>query len=371
MSWWEEEIDKDTALQFLEECRAYTLETIQKKLPELKQSQFNHYHQSEPLMALGAVVHSSKTKTIWDALRVIAYGSHASHFIVTNHRPTQNSKYELLSEMPCAIMCPMPIDHPVPGNGYLSKFTYAIELRHIGKLRPWFGPFENTKPSPIFYGEEGTGFFTYKGKAKPKFYWWDDLWRAEFNSHVRQWHNFYYEVPTFNKICGLIALLRVLNAATEEYELDKRLVVPSNCVGGGENLIPFIDWSMIREYVFSDEIDLDPIDLDSTFPPTDMSDEWNNSGRRDEAFIAMHVREHSWRTNPDDGHVRFLLQGKNVIWPSGMKWKYKNMFNEFGFDGSDIDFAARMFAIAYGIRHANVQDVTNVIGNKLDMFKGM
>jgi len=371
MYWWEEEIAKETALQFMEESRAYTLEMIRKNLPELRESQFNHYYQGEQLMSLGAVVHSSKTKTIWDTLRVIAYGSHASHFVVTNHAPTQDSRYPLLNELPCVIMAPMPHDKPVPGNSYLSKFTHAIELRHIGKLRPWSRLFENTKPSPIFFGEEGTGFFTHKGKSKPTFYWWDDLWRAEFNGNVEQWYNFYYEVPTYKMMAGLVALLRVLNAITDEYEMDPRLIVPSNCVGGGENPFPSINWQIVRNLMFKDEIDIGPMDFDEAFPLNDYSEEWNNSGRRDEAFIAMHTREHSWRTDADDGHVKFLLQGQKVIWPPNSKQKYKDLFDEFGFDNSDLDFAARMFAIAYNIRHANVQDVTNVIENKLDVFKGM
>jgi len=373
MSWWEEEIDQETALEFLNECKEYTSAAISKHAHDLLPSQFSHVIQNTPapFMPVGAVVHSSQSRTVWDAIRSIAYGSHGAHFVVTSHTSPSRKKYELLSEMPSVILAPMSLEHAVPGNGYISTFTWAIEMRHTGKLRPWFSPFETTKPSPIFFGEEGQNFFKYTGTGEPKFFWWDDLWRSGFHGNVQPWFNYFFEVPSFEQMATLVALLRILVALHPEYKMDRRMIVPDNCVNGGENHFPHINWRLVRRLVMADDISpLEESDFDEAFTGARRIGEWKSEGRRDECFIAMHAKMHTWRTNPDDGEVQFLLSGPDVRWPKQSATRYRNAFNEFGYDANDLDFASRMFATAYGVKQQNLDDVPFFLEKKLDQIKG-
>lgn len=369
-AWWENEISQEIAEEFLAECSEYTKKLLHKHTPELDERQFNHILQGRdaPFMPIGTVVHSTRSRTVWDAIRSIAHGVHGTHFVITNHAPPKG--YELLSELPSVILMPMSPNEAVCGNGFLSGFTWSVDIRQTGKLRPYIHPFKNGQPSPVYFGEEGEEFFKYNGKDKPEFYWWNNLWRDKFNGLVRRWNNYFYEVPSFRQMSSLVALIRSLMALHPAYTMDKRLIVPSTCVEGGENPFPHINWELIRRLVFKDRISIEQSSFENAHPASLNDDEWKNNNRRDEAFIRMHINSHKWRTNPADDDARFLICGPNVEWRSEYRIETRNALIDLGYDGDDPDFAARMFTIAYHYRHINLNDVQTMAAKKAEQQKG-
>lgn len=367
MSWWEKEISQDTARSFLNECKEYTFDMIKKFTPELHPRQFKHSFQNSnvPFLPIGAIVHSSLSRSVWDTIRSIAYGVHGSHFIVTGHNPPK--KYELLSKFPAAILAPMPSYFAVPGNGYLSKTTWSIELRNCGRLRPWYSIFESDQPSPLYYGEERDNFFKYTGKHDPNFFCRDNLWRTPFNGDVLPWMNYYYEVPTLEQMKALVALLRVLKALNCEYEMDDRLILPSTAVNGGITM-PHIDWALIRKLANNVKEEVTYESFNEIHAKTSNKEEWIDNERKDEAFISLLNKMHSWRTNPDDNEFTFIMTGPKVRWPRLVK-EHREALKTFGYDTSDMNFAARMFVFANRMVPSNLDDVPYSLLKKLDIIK--
>ena len=98
--WWTKEIDYDTAKAFLDECHLYTEKKIQKYLPEIPDNKRlnKQFSRKNPFLPIGAVIHPSKTNSVWDCIRSISYGSHGTHFIINNHNAPTNTNYELFSK---------------------------------------------------------------------------------------------------------------------------------------------------------------------------------------------------------------------------------------------------------------------------------
>jgi hypothetical protein len=368
MAWWKEEsISLETAKAFIQECRDFTIESMKRYTPELKERDLNHIlgNKRDPFSPIGAVVHSTKTKTAWDAIRTIAKGKHGTHFIVTSHEPP--SSYKLLSDLPSAILAPMSSEHAVPGNNYMSRFTWSIDIRNTGKLRPYVHPLKEGIPSPIYFNEESKDFFKLTSKGKPRFYWWENLWRDEFVGNVFQWYNYFYETPTSVQLESLIALLRVLNAL-DPYGLDPRFVVPSNCITGGDPTFPQFEWHNIRANIKSQN----PVYtlMVKNHPSSSKINDWAKT-QYEEDQIIFKSSMHKWRTTPDDDDMKFLISGQEIKWKRGTTTKAMDSLVSIGYSEADLNTAARMFLIANRIKKENLNDIqADFIDMKIDKIKG-
>jgi hypothetical protein len=372
MEWWNEDIDESTAIAFLKECQDYTRKTIMAGQPDIKNRRFSHKlpNTEVPFVPLGAVIHSSRTKTIWDALRVIASQACGTHFLVTTHKGKANKEYDLLSTVPCSIFMPMGWESVVQHSAWLSTIAWGIDLRNVGKVRPWHSPI-GSEPTPIFVGEENDRTFKYANQGEPDFYWWDNLWRSKFDGNVDKWFDFYYEVPSFGQIKALIILLRVLNAL---HPLDKRAIVPASCVKNVEPVTPHVPWDLVRHFVFDSPNEKPTMEDFGHQIPTAKSYGDFHKGLADEVFVMDNAKLHTWRTENDDGMLHFLVNGREVDF-TGTRRTLRNQFHDdlerLGYDATtDIHFAARMFVAAHGMSPDRLDDTVVAVRKKVKKLQG-
>lgn len=367
MPWWNEEITEDIAIQFLEECREYTKRIINEHQPELKTRRFSHvFPKSEvPFVPLGAVIHATRTQSLWDALRVIGSEAYGTHFIVASTRWYKHPDLKLVSSVPCSISMPMGWESAVSHSAYFSTISWGIDLRNIGRVRPWRSPI-GANPTPIFTGEERDSMFKFDQPGEPSFYWWDNLWRTPFKGRVDKWFDYYYEIPSFGQIQSLIILLRVLNAL---HPLDRRAVIPASCVYDIEPTIPHIPWDIIRRFVF-DDVESIPTqeDFGNIFTLSGGSSGDFAPTRTDESFVIDNAKLHRWRTASDDGILHFVINGKPINWSvprNHTKAQFITNIKLLGYSPEDIDFAARLCVAANKMDSDRLQDIVAVVHKKV------
>ena len=368
MEWWNEDISEQTALQFLAECQEYTRSIIQNHHPDIKSKRFSHKIPSieSPFVPFGAVIHSSRTKTMWDSLRVIGSEAYGTHFIVATHKGIKNKEFELLASIPSTILMPMGWEDAVPHSTFMSTMSWGIDLRNVGRVRPWHSPIVSV-PTPVFSGEENDNTFKYTQKGEPEFYWWDNLWRTKFNGNVNKWFDYYYEVPSFAQIKSLIVLLRVLNALSP---LKRQAVVPASCIRNIEQVMPHVPWELIRHFVFDSPNEHPTMgDFNYEIPSSRSYEDFNNDKTSaDEVFIMDNAKRHRWRTEVDDGMLHFLINGREVSFIGSrrnMRLKFIEDLNQLGYDTSDLNFSARMFTICNGMLPDRLNDSVNAARKKI------
>jgi hypothetical protein len=349
MRWFEVNFNKDLARQFLEECWNFTSEYVLNNARELVPSwpltniMPKSVFKFEPD---GAVIHISETPSMWNALRMQTGHVFASHFIVmAGQRAHALDRYPLLKQLPSTVFMLYPVDAMIPHAGFLSPRTWGIELRNAGRLRPVK---EDIEVMPLMPSEETERNFTAIDNGRYDCYWRQDLWRHKFEGPVGRFENSFYEMPTLAQVTSLIALLRALDCLygdEENYGLDRRLVVPSNCVSAQSVKLPFIHWDGVRNAMLDREIInpewewLAPLSTDPCqFEGHDL--DWD-----DESLLAEQFDHVRWRGDRDDGQANVLDEERAFALANG----YKRSLAMLGYDTSDCDFSLAMWAIARGL----------------------
>lgn len=363
MPWWTEEITETMAIEFLKECQEYTREVIKKEARYLTNARYSHVipNTIKPFTPIGAIVHSTRTPSIWDAMQVVASQSYGTHFILGMKQPNLK-KYTYLNDFPCMIFMPMGLESAVPHAGYISNLTWGIDLRTIGKLRTYYSPLGG-KPTPIFMGEQLDSDFKWTDRGTPKFYWSDDLWRTEFTGKVMNWGSYYYERPTFAQLKGLVILLRVLNAL---YPMKREFIMPECCIRSKSMAFPNINWDMIRQLALTHtDDDIDFGDFDGAFDNVGY-DDVDDARSKDDIYIQDIAKNHLWKNEHDDGAMNFIMNGPEAVLSSQSKIK----LSDLGHDITDIDLAARFFTLANNFRQDQVRDIEPLVEKIFHKHKG-
>lgn len=309
--WWQEpNINEETAWQFLDECQDFTKNFI-RSIPEMNRTKPVHYlyddHEFNPI---GAVIHPTLTVSSRDAMRAITRGLYGTHFIVMA-KVMPEKKYELLGQVPSAILAPMSFDKAVPHAGYLSYITWGIDIANIGRLRPWN---KKQKLPPLSVEETRDKLFDVSSLSE------DEFKRCIFFNRYNRWQkqhcsgqlavrhgNFAYDYIDNYAMNTLIILLRVLNVISP---MQRGLIVPSHCVfsKNDRSLQPY-NWSEIRSEVFG----FGPITRDLG-PTINMQLHRSIELERDHAAeveISEIVNENNWRADIDKFMLTQFLNGMN------------------------------------------------------------
>jgi hypothetical protein len=371
MEWWNKDIDNQTAVSFLKECQDYTQKAIQNDQPDIKAYRFSHKipPSAIPFIPFGAIIQTTRTRTIWDALRVIGSEAYGSHFIIASHKGISSKEFDLLSRLPASIFMPMGWESAVPHAAHMSTVTWGIDLRNVGKVRPWYSPI-SSEPTPIFVGEESANMFKHPHQSEPQFYWWDNLWRSKFKGHTEKWFDFYYEVPSFSQIKTLIILLRVLNAIQP---LESRSVIPASCIRNIEPVAPHIPWELVRHFVFHSPNEEPTIsDFNHIIKKPKSYGDFENTYFND-IFTTDNAKLQQWRSENDDGMLHFILNGPNVDFSGtryGLKTRFVDDIRILGYDTDDIDYAARLYVAAHNMHPDRLNDVVVACNKKVKKLQG-
>lgn len=370
MRWFEVNFNKDLAREFLTECWNFTSEFVLNNARELvptwplSNTMPRNVFKFNPE---GAIVHISETPSMWNALHMQTGHVFASHFIVMSGNRARGplSRYPLLKQLPSTVFMLYPLEALLPHSGYLSNRTWGIELRNAGRLRPV--P-KGLTAMPLMPSEETDRNFVVNDDENYDFYWKQDLWRNKFDGPVGRFENSFYELPTIAQVTSLIAILRALDCIhdnDDEYGLDQRLVVPSNCVSAQHTKLPFIHWDGVREHMLKREIInpewewLAPLSHDSCqFEGQDL--DWD-----DESLTAEQFDQLRWRGARDDGESSVLNEERILTMASG----YKRSLRVLGYDTSDTNFSLNMWAIANGIGNLPEELIYDRMNKESSVFR--
>lgn len=363
MLWWQEErINPDTIIQFFQECTEYTKKLLE-MTPDLRQSKFNHHLPKiqHPFNPIGAVIHSTNTETVSETLRLIARNVYGTHFIITQKAPTI-SLGALMREMPSVILMPMGWEEAVPHSAYMSKRSWGIDLRNIGRLRPWYK--DNQTVPPIYPGEENPRMFKFNDPIDTdsmSFHWRKNMWREEFDGYSNYINGMYYESPNSNQVLALAALLHILN---QYNEIDEEYIVQSNCVRGFRCPIPSLPMYHLRNYAI-DANEKHLRYIKDKFIVEPYTTEFNIENI-DEVFINENLTMNRWRSALDDGELDFVLSGPDV----SLGLKDREALFHLGYSQADPGLALRMFAMNCGVHQDYFTDAIGQIAKKTKIFEG-
>lgn len=355
--WYEEDFSVNTVEEFFKQCQEFTKQAIEKSgIKGLKHTSFNFFEppSQHVFTPRGIVVSASKTVSIWDSLFAIASRAYNVNFIISNRKPRKGDG-ELLEQMPATILIPSTVTNVIHHASYLSKYTWGIEIRNVGKLRPVSG---RDKPDPVYKGEETDKFFTSR-RQPSKYYWWNDLWREEFDGRSVPYGKYFFEHPMNRQVEALLVLIRILSKYTP---IRRELILPLDCIIGGEPHLPSIDWHAVRETFFGTEKTqeysrnklLNNIEVDKS--------DWNRKEQRDEYFLRELSIYHSNRVGFDNGQVDFIFDDKKLL--TGSIKNLVEPIRELGYDPFDMELACRMMTLAHGGRADRDLLYTNIV-NKL------
>jgi len=370
MRWFEEDFSKDVARDFLRECWNFTSEYVLNHARELVPTwpltniMPKNVFQFEPD---GAVVHISESPSMWNTLRLQTGHVFASHFIVmTGKHASVFNQYPLLNELPSTVFMLYPFDVMIPHAGFLSAKTLGIELRNAGRLRPV--PY-GTEPLPLMPSEENDRHFTITNTQDYDYYWRQDLWRHKFAGPVGHLGEYAYELPSRAQIISTLALLRTIECLLgdeDTYGLDRRMIVPSNCVSAQHTKLPFIDWDAMRELTLR-RGEIPTQDWMTIFPTRTNTDfEWYDLHNDDESLIAEQFDLLRWRGERDDGQLTTLNEDREFKLATG----YKRALGAEGYDTTDLNFSLNLWAIANGIGGNTDEIIYNKL-NQSSEFKGI
>jgi hypothetical protein len=367
--WFEEDFDKETAIEFLLECQNFTSEYVLNHARELVTTwpltnvMPKNVFQFKPE---GAVVHISETPSMWNALHMQTRNLFSSHFLVmSGQRAMHLQNYPLLSQLPSTIFMLYPLDAMIPHAGYMSPRTWGIELRNAGRLRPVL---TGNKPLPLMPSEETERNFMATDNVKYDCYWRQDLWRHKFNGPVANFEDYYYELPTVSQVISLTALLRALDCVAEEnngYGLDRRLVIPSNCISAQHLKLPFINWNIIREQIILRDVINPKWEWLAPLSHDPCQFEGHDLDWEDESLLAEQFDDTRWRGERDDGQGVLLNESRAFKLASG----YTRSLSMFGYDSTDPDFSLKMWAIARGMGTNAEELIYNRINHESPLYR--
>jgi hypothetical protein len=248
----------------------------------------------------------------------------------------------------------------------MSTKTWGIELRSCGKLRPH--THDEIEPPPIMSNEE-TDFHFRKGYSdfpeQYNYYWKGDLWRKRFEGKVYSWEGYYYELPTAAQIETLFVILMAMNAIVGK--LDKRIILPSNCVKAHLHPFPIIPWYDMRGIVTTrwDEYDAPDI-VDELFVKDPYTWEGYDLDYYDEGTVGEQLDVHRWRTYANDGQLESIdweIKNEKILSP-----KEVAMLRKLGYSASDHNFALQMYALSRGMITPQKQDIITALNQGITTF---
>jgi hypothetical protein len=362
--WFEETVTVDDAIQLFDEIRDRTYEIIvnlARELLDIWPPTANI--PITPFEPQGVVVHASRTPSMWNSMHLLTRNVYGTHFLIMSGRHTTSAlhDYPMLRDLPSEIFMPFHPDQLIQHSGYISSMTYGIELRSVGRLRPYLS---ETKPPPIMPIEECNDVFTFNGEEDPELYMPFDSWREKFEGPSYSYDDMFYELPTRGQIITMIALMKALKAYSE-YEFDKNLIIPSNCVRRSDPVFPGIPWDLVRKTV----IDNKPLqylgessgqsndwirhiftDNPCTFEAEDI--EFENDGT-----LGGQLDYARWRAEMDDGHLLALFDTERTY---TLAVGYKRSLAAAGYHvetPEDCNFAMQLYAVSRGISECVESDV--------------
>lgn len=368
MRWYEKEFDRETAEQFITELHRFTEEFVLNYAPEIMAAWPLTNILPDTIFRFnprGAIVHTTDTTSLWNALHLTTKHVFGTHFMIASGRHSNKStmsRYPLLSEVPADIMMLYPLDALVPHSGFVSPFTWGIELRNAGRLRPY--P-KMLKPLPLMPVDETDKSFAMQPNERYDAYWRNNLWCDKFEGPTFQWEDFLYELPTIGQVISLVVLLRVLDCLNNG--LDRRLVLPSNCISGSIPKLPLIAWDMIRDESSKRTIINTEHEWLNFFSPGPFGFEMHDIDDEDESMHGEQMDSSRWRGERDDGQLTAMRAARQFKLASG----YTKVLEPLGFDRSDPNFALHMWAISKGFAisrdeviysHANAEFFSPHIG---------
>lgn len=354
MRWFETDFDRATADQFVEELHRYTEEFILNYAKEititwpltnvLPRSLFKFNPR-------GAVIHSTETPSIWNALHLNTKHVFGTHFVVMSGKHENKStmsRFPLLAQLPAEILMLYPLDALVPHSGFVSPFAWGIDLRNAGQLRPF--P-KHMRPMPIMPSEENARNFKMSAEGRYDPYWRSRLWCYPFEGPTVRWEDYLFELPTVQQVVSLIALLRVLDHYANG--MDRRLIIPANCISGGVPSLPVLVWNIIRDMVAERNV-INPEHewlnyLWSSTTPHELHDVEDEN----ESMHGEQMERARWRGERDDGQLAAIKSARQFKLASG----YKRDLDKLGYDASDPNFALQLWAISQGLTIAREEDI--------------
>lgn len=356
-NWYDEDFSTETIEEFFAQSQEFTKQAIEKSgIKGFRHASFNFY---EPLTQhsftpRGIVVSSSRSISVWDTLLSIASRAYNTHFIISNRKPRKGDG-SLLEQLPATVLVPSTLTNVIHHASYLSKLAWGIEIRNVGRLRPVIG---DERPDPVYRGEESTRFFMCP-RQPSKYYWWNNLWREEFKAKATPYGKFFYEHPMNRQIETLMILIKILSKYSP---IKRELVVPLDCVIGGEAHLPTIDWHQLRMAIFSNVYSQENAKnrlLNNT--EIERSD-YASKEQRDEYFLRELNSMHIDRVGFDTGNLDFIF-GEGEMVTRNIK-EYGGYLQELGYDTSNPEVSCRMLTVAHGGR-LDIGQVYTTISRKL------
>lgn len=363
-NWYDEDFDIDTIEEFFAQSQEFTKQAIEKSgIKGFRHANFNFF---EPLTQhsftpRGIVVSSSRSISVWDTLLSIASHAYNTHFIISNRKPRKGDG-SLLEQLPATVLIPSTLTNVIHHAGYLSKLTWGIEIRNVGKLRPVIG---DDRPDPVYRGEESNRFFM-SPRHPSKYYWWNNLWREEFTAKATPYGKYFYEHPMNRQIETLLILIKILSKYSP---IRRELVVPLDCVIGGEPQLPTIDWTSVRLATLGNEWSQEPAKnrlLNNT--EIERSD-YASKEQRDEYFLRELNSLHAARVGFDNGNLDFIFEDKKLV-KTAIK-EFGGYMQELGYDTTNAEVACRMLTIARGGRLDIDQVYTKIAKKFVEERKGV
>lgn len=369
--WFLNRINREQAIEALDAIARASAELIVKTDSKLCYPFPIREKESWPFRPKGAIIHASKTRSIESAIAHEVTHVTKSHFIVMATKDSRDrlGREGILAEFPTTIVMPHDWRSAIMHSGWMSPATWGIELRSVGRLRP-FKP--GKEPPPLLHQEETFERFhdtkeLLSDGTDVSLYWLHNGWRSPWPGPAINWNGSYFETPGENQMVSLIGLLRLLACAGGE-AFDGRYILPSHLVSGTPPELPSLKLPRLRSlatcYVDEGSDQLEAVELERD----DLAFYW--SGRRPLDTTARQIK--GWNeTNPVSGedieafelslktdwrHVRDMGQSRRYQMARDLKLD-RAMSARLGDYGFDIQHPAFILEL-HGIGH-ELEDATD------------
>jgi len=314
--WYEQSISKDLATNFFQQLKEFTAEYIINYAPDLAIT----WPPSNRLMGIGeynpkgAVIHSTRTPSIWNTFRTLLHNVYGTHITVMfkKHVMQYADRYNLLKELPSDAFMIYDLNTPIQHSGYISPVTWGIDLRNTGILRPFDS---KLRAPPLNVFEEVPRNFrrAYQYHDDINMYWNYNYWRESFLGSTYNYEGYYYEKPSRMQVESLIVILRCMSAYSSDF--NPEMIIPANCIHGMQPEFPIIPWQLINDY-------LDPntnIDFKSNesewlklFVQNTKYTKcvWEMHDIEDPTWVNNQLRQAGWRADLNSGHLRYVMESE-------------------------------------------------------------
>jgi hypothetical protein len=157
----------------------------------------------------------------------------------------------------------------------------------------------------------------------------------------------------------LLILIKILSKYSP---IARELVVPLDCVIGGEPHLPTIDWNQLRMATFGPEWGRENA-KNRLINNTEIErSDYSAKEQRDEYFLRELNSLHSNRNGFDNGSLDFIFEDKKLVTKSIKE--YGGFLQELGYDTSNPEVSCRMLTVSRGGR-LDIGQVYTTIARKL------